>query len=410
MNRTRSPCPPDYWGAEIPRPSHAPSRSLIALPLLATVPLWLMSCGDAPSLNATGSAQTAPPEPLAPPRLVLLAMQDFIDVGILRQFEKETGIGIDHMIYEDPEEIIPRLRSQPGSADIVIVDSFTIRDLRELRLLCPLRPEALPNRQNLDPRHRALPFDPKEEFSIPYHWGTTLIAYRRDLLPDPARSWRLLWDPALQGRVMMLNDSFEPMAVAMILNQIDPQTPSESGYIQAADVLSQHLESMRPRYGTDDEIKHALVAGTVTAAMCYSGDAAVAARENPNIDFFIPDEGAMIWVDCLAICRDTQDADASHRFINYFLRPEIAARNAAAINYAPANRAAEALVPENLKNDPRLYPPPELRAKLQHVPSLDEEMDSLAKRYWHWFRSRLVAAESAEAAPPDPDRKARATP
>ncbi|MFN0127385.1 MAG: PotD/PotF family extracellular solute-binding protein [Verrucomicrobiales bacterium] len=380
------------------------------MPLLAAVAFWLISCRQAPSLNSRSTQLTPPNQPLAPPRLVLLAMQDFIDADILRQFEKETGIGIDHMIYEDPEEIIPRLRSQPGSADIVIVDSFTISDLRELRLLCPIRPEALPNRQNIDPRHRALPFDPKEEFSVPYHWGTTLIAYRKDLLPNPSRSWRLLWDPALQGRIMMLNDFFEPMAVTMILNQIDPQTPTESGYIQAADALSHHLESMRARYGTDDQIKDALVAGTVTAAMCYSGDAAVAARENPHIDFFIPEEGAMIWVDCLAICRDTQDADSSHQFLNFFLRPEIAARNAAAINYVPANRAAEALLSEDLKNDPRLYPPPELRAKLQHVPSLDEEMDSLAKRYWHWFRGRLVAAESAEAAPADPDRKARSTP
>jgi len=384
----------------------APARRVLAAGgisvLAAALMLVTSGCGQDP---APAPPAEVPALPL-PPRLTLLAMEDFIGTGILERFARETGVTIEHVTYDEADAVGPRLQSMPGSADLVIVDSFTIKTLSDLRLLRPLDKQSLTNLDNIDPRHRGLSFDPRGDYSIPYHWGTTLIAYRRDHLPSPLRSWRLLWQPELKGRVMMLNDSFEPMAVAMILNHVDPQTPTKKAFADAADFLIDHLQTQRARYGTDDEIKEALVAGTVSAAMCYSGDAAVAAEENPHIDFFIPEEGAMMWVDCLAICRDTRSSEACHRFIDFFLRPEIAALNAAAINYAPANHAAEALVPDELKNDPRVYPPPEIRAKLQHVPNLDDKREAMSRRYWHRIRRQaLLLDESVQS-----DGKAPAAP
>jgi spermidine/putrescine transport system substrate-binding protein len=366
--------------------------------LLATL-LAFPSC-DRPSVGAAPAPDPSAAPASIPPRtrLVLFVMEDFIDPAILAQFERETGIGVDPVLYDDPDEVSPRLRSKPGCADLVIVDSFSINSLRELRLLRPLRKDTLANYANIDPKHQHLACDPKGDFSIPYHWGTTLVAYRRDLVPEPGRSWRLLWDPSLKGRVMMLDDSYEPMALAMILNNIDLRTADESAYGLAADFMLDHLNAMQPRYATDDEVKDALVAGTVSAAMCYSGDAAVAAEENPNIDFFIPDEGATIWVDCLAICRDSQHPELAHRFLDFFLRPEIAAQNAKTINYPPANLAAEALIPPSLKNDPRLYPPPDFRSRLHHVPALDETHETLSRRHWHRLRNHVVAMRRPESA------------
>lgn len=392
-------------GTDTPRPRPARTttrgpRDALTVAGVFVAALLLAGCTRAPETPSAGPGGPASdPAPAAPVRLVLMAMEDYVDDGILRQFEKETGVAVEHVIYEDPEEICSRLRSQPGSADLIIVDSFTIKLLRDLRLLCPLQKKALTNLGNVDPRHQGLSFDPTDDFCLPYHWGTTLLAYRKDLVPDPGRSWRLLWNPALKGRVMMLHDSFEPMAVAMMLHHINPQAPREADYILASDMMLEHLETMQARYRTDDQIKDALIEGTVSAAMCYSGDAAVAAAENPNIDFFIPEEGAMMWVDCLAICRDTQNEALAHQFLNFYLRPEIAARNASAINYAPTNRAAEPLIAKSLKNDPRLYPPPEVLRTLQHVPNLDGIHETWAHRYWHRLRSRFIAKREEEAAP-----------
>lgn len=359
--------------------------------------LTLVGCGPRGDAPATKPAAPLPPKAKT---LVLLGMQDYFNLELLDLFQKETGVHIDYQLYEEPDEVEPRLRSQPGSADLIVIDSFNLQKLRELRLLWELDKSAVPNLVNADPMFLNLSCDPGNTVSVPYHWGTTLIAYRKDKLPDPARSWKLLWDPKLQGQVMMLNDSYEPMAVAMLLNGTPTDTLEDSGYAMAAKTLADHLDTQRARYGDDGEIKTALIEGTVAAAMCYSGDAATVAAEEPNVDFFIPEEGAMMWVDCMAIARDTRDHVTAHQFINFFLRPEIAAANANAIQYASTNLKAEPLVEDALKNDPRIYPPKALRDKLQPVPLLDTKRDALVNKHWYNVRRKFMAArEVAESEP-----------
>ena len=363
--------------------------------------LMLCGCGGKnggqPGPAKGGQTETSS---ATPPTLVLLGMQDYFNLELLDLFEKETGVRIDYQLYEEPDEVEPRLRSRPGSADLIVIDSFNLQKLRQLHLLRELDKSAVPNLTNADPKFLNLSCDPGNSVSVPYHWGTTLIAYRKDKLPNPVRSWKLLWDQALKGQVMMLNDSFEPMAVTMLLSGHSPETLDDAHYSLAASTLLDHLKSMDARYGDDGQVKSALLDGSVTAAMCYSGDAAMVAAEQPNVDFFIPEEGAMMWVDCMAIARDTRDPVAAHAFLNFFLRPEIAAANTNAIHYASTNREAEKLVDEELKNDQRLYPPPALRAKLQLVPQLDRERDALVNR--HWYAVRRQVMETADPEPAEP--------
>jgi len=372
----------------------------LCLPLLTAA--FLSGCGReklsvvAESPGAAASASTAP----RVETLVLLGMQDYFNLELLDLFQQETGVRIDYQLYEEPDEVEPRLRSQPGSADLIVIDSFNLQKLRQLHLLRELDKGALPNLANADPTFMNLGCDPGNTVSVPYHWGTTLIAYRKDKLPDPVRSWRLLWDPQLKGQVMMLNDSFEPMAVAMLLQGVAPDTLDDAHYLAAADNLMGHLDTMDARYGDDGEVKSALLEGTLTAAMCYSGDAATVAAEEPNVDFFIPEEGAMMWVDCMAIARDTRDPVTAHKFLNFFLRPEIAAANTNAIQYASTNLKAESLVSDELKNDPRIYPPPALREKLQLVPQLDRDRDALVNRHWYKLRRKFMAKAEVEASEP----------
>lgn len=349
---------------------------------------------------ASCSKKEEPAKPVAQQAktLVLLGMGEYFDLGLLEQFKRETGITIEYQEYSEADEVEPRLRSQPGSADLIIIDSFNLEKLRELRLLCPLDKSLLPNFKNLDPSYLNLGCDLGNEVSVPYHWGTTLIAYRKDQLPNPVHSWRLLWDPALKGKVMMLNDSFEPMGVAMILKGLSTESAAPVTYELAAQMLMDQIDDMGARYGVDDEVKDALAQGTVAAAMCYSGDAAAAAAAEPNVDFFIPEEGAMMWVDCMAITRDSRWPGEAHQFLNFFMRPEIAAANANAIQYASANAAANELIDDDLKNDPRIYPTEEVKKKLRLVPQLDAERDALVNRYWYQVRRKFIGDDEEAAA------------
>lgn len=364
--------------------------------MCAVLSAGLVSC----SKEGKEAAVSAPQLSSEKKTLVLLGMGEYFNLDLLKKFQEETGVQVEYQEYSEADEVEPRLRSQPGSADLIIIDSFNLKKLRELRLLYQLDKGLLPNLKNADPTYLDLGCDPGNEVSVPYHWGTTLIAYRKDQLPNPEHSWKLLWDPALKGKIMMLNDSFEPMGVTMILNGFSTESADPSTYESAAKMLIDQIEAMDARYGVDDEVKDALAQGTVAAAMCYSGDAAAVAAEEPNVDFFIPEEGAMMWVDCMAITRDTRWPKEAHQFVNFFMRPEIAAANTNAIQYASANAAAKDLIDDDLKNDPRIYPTDELKKKLRLVPQLDADREALVNRYWYQdVRPKFQPDDEEEDAP-----------
>jgi spermidine/putrescine-binding protein len=318
-------------------------------------------------------------------------MQDYFNLALLDEFHRQTGVRVDYQTYDDADEVEARLRSAPGLVDVVIIDSFNLNKLRKLSLLHPLDKAAVPNFQHASDRFINLDADPGNQFSVPYHWGTTLVAYRTDLVPNPEHSWRLLWDPALKGKVMMMQDSFEPLAVALLLGGKSPATRNNEDYEAASKMLLDQIDSMGARYGSYDDVKTALQEGTIAAAMCYNGDAATVAEEEPKVDFFIPKEGATMWVDCLAIARDSKDPAMAHAFLDFFMDPRVAAENANSIQFASTNEAADAHIDPELRNDPRLYPPPEIEERLHLVPELDAERDALLNKFWFTVRGKSTA-------------------
>ncbi len=357
--------------------------------------LFLTQCGrqageTTPSAGANGGK---------PKVLTLRGMADYFSPAVLERFEKETGVHVEYLEYEDPDSVEGELRSDSSWADLVVVDSFNLNKLRKVALLHPLDRAQVPNLENADPAFLNLGCDPGNQFSVPYHWGTTLLAYRKDRVTNPQRSWKLLWEPSLAGKVMMLDDSFEPMAVAMILNGERPDTTKEEAWSAARTMLYDHFRQQSARYGSDADIKDALAAGDVDVAMCYSGDAAALAAEHDTIDFFIPQEGASQWVDCLCITRDTKLSAEAHQFVNFFLRPDVAAENTNYIRYASTNKAATPLIAQDLRDDTRIYPEGEVMKRCVLVPLLDTEVDSLVNRHWYELKAQINDDNAAKGEP-----------
>jgi spermidine/putrescine-binding protein len=198
---------------------------------------------------------------------------------------------------------------------------------------------------------------------------------------------------------MMLRDPFEPMAATLILQGKRPDTLVEEDYRLASAELLDQLTRLGIRYGTDDQVKDGLLSGDVWAAMCYNGDAAFAADQDPRIDFFIPREGTTLWVDVVAIARDTKSPGLAHQLVNFLLDPGVAAENATAVRYATPNEAAVPLVDVELRNDPRIFPPGEILARCSFVPVLDRERDALLHRHWSVVQREFVAREQGAGDP-----------
>lgn len=361
--------------------------------LVLTAALLAVSCSK--SDRDAGSQGSAPKSGRAK-TLVLYGMQDYFNLALLDEFQRRTGVRVDYQVYSEADEAAARLKSSAGSVDVVIIDSFNLNKLHKLRLLHPLDKAAVPNFRYASPKFTNLDADPGNTYSVPYHWGTTLVAYRKDMVSNPEHSWRLLWDPSLKGKVMMMKDSFEPLAVAMLLNGKSPATREKADYEQASKMLLDQIDQMEVRYGSYDDVKQALQDGTVAAAMCYNGDAATVAEEEPLVDFFIPKEGATLWVDCMAIARDTADPELAHKFLDFFMDPQIAAANANAIQFASTNAAADPHIAPEMREDPRMYPSKEMMERLYPVPELDAERDALVNQFWYGVRSKSIVRSESE--------------
>ena len=143
-------------------------RSVYAMSLLATA-IGLASCG-----GKKEKAFHPQVEPAAPKVLTIYSWSDYFDLEVFAAFEQKTGIKIDYKVFEDTDEMVAKLRSEPGKYDVIVADDSIINSVAELRLIQPLDHKLVPNLANIDPEHLDYPFDPKNKYSAPVPCGERL--------------------------------------------------------------------------------------------------------------------------------------------------------------------------------------------------------------------------------------------
>ena len=153
-------------------------EKLLKLLFFVALASFLSSCGKEMQETPVAKMQTAS-------ELTLIAWSEYFDPEVFKQFEAETGIAVNYASYDDPDELEARLKSEQGSYDVVVADSTSTDRLGELRLIRRLDKSLVPNIANIDESYLNRKFDPKNELSVPYAWGTTLIAVRTDKISDP---------------------------------------------------------------------------------------------------------------------------------------------------------------------------------------------------------------------------------
>ncbi|HIG84233.1 MAG TPA: spermidine/putrescine ABC transporter substrate-binding protein [Verrucomicrobiales bacterium] len=312
----------------------------------------------------------------------MLCWSEYFDPSAIEKFTNETGIDVEYITYDDPDEVEARLVSEPGRFDVVVTDDLAINILAKLRLLQLLDKSALPNFENVSSEYLRKKFDIENNYSVPYLWGTTLIAYRSDKIDSPEKSWKSLWDKKYKGKVMVLGDRTEGLGIGMI-SQGNPINSSDPRHIQSAsEIIVEGIKNGGVRLGSDAEIREGLLSGDVWIASCYSGDAAMISEENENISFFIPSEGAPLWMDNFSVASDATNVNGAYLFIDYMLRKESAAMNANFTWYGTTNSAAVPLLDEELLADETINPPEEMRSLCQFYYVPDTNRDLLLNEAW----------------------------
>lgn len=292
---------------------------------------------------------------------------EYLDPEVVKDFERQQDAKVILDYYEDSEAMLSKLQAAGGQYDIVVPPDHVVPVLVKLRLLQPLRRERLPNFRNLSPRFIGLPFDPRNEHTVAYQWGTVGLYFRR--LPgrtDPD-SWGAILDPARQHGAFVLIDSMRDALGAALkyrghgLNSTDVEELKE-----ARDLLVSAKKRSTAFEGSVGG-KNRVLARTADLAIVYSGEAARGIAEDKATAYIVPKEGSQIWVDSLAIPSGAPHRDLAEAFINFLLDPKVAARVSEFTQFATPNEAAKAhLKPADLAN-PTIYPPAEVMKRLEFL-------------------------------------------
>jgi ABC-type spermidine/putrescine transport system permease subunit II/spermidine/putrescine-binding protein len=291
--------------------------------------------------------------------VTVLMYSEYIDPDMLAQFEQETGMPLRVEVYEAQEEMVAKLQAGGDALyDVVVASDVIVRQLAGLGLVSRLDKPSLPNIKNISPDFAAPPFDPSNEWSVPYLWGSTGILYRDSTLdPDSVR-----WNDLFEGRgpfarFVLMDEGRTMLAIALQALGKSPNS-SEAGDVRDAAMLLQKAKAHPGCVGFDGSVGGAnkVVGDLVNAAVVFNGDAAVRISEDPTLRYAVPREGSVVWLDNMLVTARAPNRAGAHVFLDWILRGDRGAQLANWVRYPTPNAASLPLiVPEDLE-DRSVYP------------------------------------------------------
>ncbi|HLE28076.1 MAG TPA: spermidine/putrescine ABC transporter substrate-binding protein [Anaerolineales bacterium] len=318
--------------------------------------------------------------------LILLTWPDYINPRTLEQFEAELGARVKVEVVPSAVEMMERMRMPDAPPDVLCPPDYAVRALNAEGRLWALDHSRIPNLQHLEPRFRhGRAHDPDSRVSVVKDWGTTGFMYRTDVVKESPQAWADFWRLAERqsGKVTVLDSPGEVIGAALKLRGHSYNATDAEALEQARrDLLKlkPHLRAFETNY------RPLLASGEACLALGWNGDAAALNAEGVPVQYVVPSEGSQFWEDDWAIAASAPHPETAHAFLNFVLRPEVAAQEARYTRYATGNRAALALLDEALRHDPSLYPPPEVIQKLEPGMPLDPEGSARREAVWKEVR------------------------
>ncbi|RXF73383.1 polyamine ABC transporter substrate-binding protein [Hansschlegelia zhihuaiae] len=324
---------------------------------------------------------------------------DYIDDQILKDFEAETGIKVVYDVFDSNEILETKLLTGKTGYDVVVPSATFLSRQIKAGVFQKLDKSKLPNLSNAWPEiyQRIAKYDPDNAYSINYMWGTTGIGYNvakiKKAFPDaPLDSWKLVYDPEnlkkLKGCGVMFLDSPEDLMPSVLVYL--GMSPDWSN-VKNVEKAAEHLAKLKP-YITkfhSSEYINALANGNICVTVGYSGDILQAksraeeAGKGVEVAYSIPNEGAQLWFDQMAIPADAPNLEEAYAFLNYMLKPEVAAKASNFVQYANGNLKSQEFLDKEVKDNPEVYPSPEVFAKLYTMPTIeDSKIQRALTRAW----------------------------
>ncbi|GAA0574015.1 spermidine/putrescine ABC transporter substrate-binding protein [Halomonas salifodinae] len=309
---------------------------------------------------------------------------DYINPAVLERFSEEYDVRVTLDTYGSNEEMLAKLQAGASGYDLVFPSVHMQDILFQLELIAPTGINQSEAFGNIDPDFLRARTDPEGEYCLPYAWGTVGIFYNRNAVEE-MNSWEDFFAAARDGqRVAMLDDMRETLGVALIANGDSVNTDEADALTRAGDYLIER----RPLISAFTyDVVPMVQSGDLAAAHYFVGAMMYVDEAPEDLAYVIPEEGATLYQENLCLLHDAPNRDNAIRFMEFLLRPEIAALNARQQKHGTPNREALALLPDELRNNPAIYPPEEVMARLQ----VFEDLGAAVRRYDRtWMRVRTA--------------------
>ncbi len=297
---------------------------------------------------------------------------DYIDPDILTQFEEETGYTVIYETFDSNEAMVTKVQQGGTAYDIIGPSEYMLESMIDRDLLQPLNHELLPNIQHMDERFMDQEFDPGNQYSIPYFWGTLGIVYNTKVIEEgEITTWNDLWDEKYREQILIYDGAREVMGIGLQALGYSLNETDSDNLVEAARLMKDLMPNILALLA--DEIKMYAVLEEAPIAITFSGEAAAALYENEDLTYIVPENGSNIWFDTLAIPENADNVTGAHALLDYLMRPEIAAQNAEYIEYSTPNASAFELIDPEITSDEAYYPSDELIEKLEVFRDLGQE-------------------------------------
>ena len=304
-------------------------KKTLALAMMMVTILTLTACGG----SSSGSESKD--------RVVnVCSWGEYIDESLIDQFEEETGIKVNYQTAESNEALYSLLKTGAGDYDVIVPSDYMIGRLIAEGMLAELNYDNIPNYALIDDQYKGLSYDPDNKYTVPYTWGTLGIIYNTAMVDEEITSWDAMFDEKYAGQVLMIRNSRDALAAALLDLGYDINTTDEAQIREAYQLLADAKSKGVYQSFVMDEVFGKMEGGNAAIAMYYAGDYLTMLENNEDLAYVVPEEGSNWFVDAMCVLKSAQHKEEAEAWINFIAGTDANLANMDYIWYASPNSEA----------------------------------------------------------------------
>lgn len=308
---------------------------------------------------------------------------EFMEVN--EAFEHLTGIEVNYQTFDSNESMYTLLKAGAAEYDVVFPSDYMVGKMIEEDMLAKLNFDNIPNYKYIDAQYKNLSYDPNNEYSVPYTWGTVGIFYNKKYVDkaDLAQGWDILWNEKYSGKIYMFDNQRDAFGIALKKLGYSMNTTNEDEWQAAYEELVKQKPLLQGYFM--DPVFDKMINEEGWLAPYYAGDGSVmiyGADGNEDIGFFVPEQGTNMFVDAMCVMKNTQHQAEAEQYINFLCRTEIAKANAEYLGYSTPHTEARAQLDPEVADNPVFYPDETVLANTEVFITLPQETNRLMDSLW----------------------------